>query len=389
MRIAHIITRLIVGGAQENTILCCQYLQQHYGDDVVLITGPGLGPEGSLVEMAEGRGVKVQLVPSLRRPIHPWRDLISYRALKRHLARFAPQVVHTHSGKAGLLGRIAASRLHVPAILHTVHGAPFHGYQNLVAREFFRRCERYAARKCHRMVSVADAMTDQLVRAGVGERKQFVTVYSGMEVEPFLDSDRHRVAKRQELGYDEDHVVVGAIARLFHLKGHHDIIEAARLAIRQCPQIRFLLVGEGVLRESLEETIQRASLGDYFRFAGLVSPESIAHWIAAMDVVVHASLREGLPRAVVQALLAAKPVISYDVDGAREVVIPAETGYLLVPHDIKAMADAIVELTADPELRRRLGETGRRRCVDVFRYQTMTEKLRDLYVEVLERHSAT
>ena len=186
MRIAHIITRLIIGGAQENTVLCCEDLLR-YGDDVLLITGPPLGPEGSLLRRARAGGVPLEVIDSLRRPIHPWRDAVSYWHIKKALRRFRPGVVHTHSAKGGILGRAAAWSLHTPAIIHTVHGAPFHPYQGRGARWAFRACERWAAKRCHAMVSVADAMTDLMVSAGVAPREKFTTVYSGMEVEPFLD----------------------------------------------------------------------------------------------------------------------------------------------------------------------------------------------------------
>ena len=163
-------------------------------------------------------------------------------------------------------------------------------------------------------------MTDLLVQAGVAPREKFITVYSGMDVEPFLRANEQREAVREKFGFAPEMVVIGKIARLFHLKGHPYLIEAARDVVRRCPRARFLLVGDGILRESLLEQIRTAGLTDYFRFTGLVPPEEIPALIGAMDVLVHTSLREGLARALPQALIAGKPVVSFDVDGAREVV---------------------------------------------------------------------
>jgi glycosyltransferase involved in cell wall biosynthesis len=280
---------------------------------------------------------------------------------------------------------MAASAIGAPAIVHTVHGAPFHPYQSAPAREFFRRCERYAAGKCHKLVSVADAMTDLLVEAKVAPREKFVTIYSGMDVEPFLDADRRRERVRRQLGFGDEHVVVGKIARLFHLKGHEYVIRAARLAVGKNPRLRFLFVGDGLLRHELERQIASAGLREHFVFSGLVPPSRIPELIGAMDALVHASFREGLARALPQALIAGKPVISYDVDGAREVAIPGETGYLLPPASIEPLAQAILELAADEALRRRLGAEGRSRFTDQFRHQTMTAKLRELYARLLAR----
>src|SRR5487761_1155894 len=384
MRIAHIITRLILGGAQENTLLTCEGLLRDYRDEVLLITGPPLGPEGSLLDRARQNQVPLAIVPSLRRSIHPWRDAVSYRELKRVLREFRPDVVHTHSAKAGILGRAAAWKLEVPAIVHGVHGAPFYPYQNPVVHELYRRCECWAARRCHAFISVADAMTDLMVTARVAPREKFSTIYSGMETGPFLRSGEHRARVRRELGYSDEHVVVGKIARLFHLKGHDDVIAAAeKLVVRQ-PSIRFLLVGDGKLRASLERRVRDAGLAHYFQFTGLVPPDQIANLIGAMDIVVHASLREGLARVLPRGLIAGKPVVGYDVDGAREVVIPGETGYLLPPRNVEGLVASLDELLVDPALRDRLGQEGRRRCADVFRHQHMTEQTRKLYQRLLD-----
>jgi glycosyltransferase involved in cell wall biosynthesis len=338
-----------------------------------------------LLGQGRGAGVPLQFVPELRRAIQPWNDSRAYRSLTAVLRDFQPEVVHTHSAKGGFLGRLAAWKLHVPAVIHTVHGAPFHPYQNPLARQFFVSCERYAARRCHALVSVADAMTDQLVAARVAPREKFTTVYSGMDVEPFLAADEDRQAVRARLGLQPDAVVVGKIARLFHLKGHEYLIAAASRVARQSPNVRFLLVGDGVLRPSLERQIADAGLADRFVFTGLVPPEEIPCLIGAMDILVHVSLREGLARALPQALIAGKPVVSYDVDGAREVVLSGETGFLVEPQSVAPLAEAIGKLAADSDLRARLGSQGRARFTDQFRHETMTRRLRELYCQVLSR----
>ncbi len=385
MRVAHIITRMILGGAQENTLFCCEDLIRQYGDDVLLVTGPSIGPEGSLLDRARAGRVPVEIIPPLRRSINLWRDAASYRQIKAVLKRFKPDVVHTHSAKGGMLGREAAWSLGVPAVIHTVHGAPFHAWQGRGARSFFQLCERWAARRCHAMVSVADAMTDLMVSANVAPREKFTTIYSGMEVEPFLHAEEHRERVRRELGYRPEHVVIGKIARLFKLKGHDDVILAARRVVDAEPNARFLFVGDGIFHERLQRQIAEAGLSEYFQFTGLVPPERIPELIGAMDVVVHASLREGLARVLPQALIAGRPAVSFDVDGAREVVISDETGNLIPPRDIEQLSAALIRLASNPALRERLGSEGRRRFTDQFRHERMTEQLRALYQAVLAR----
>ena len=383
MRIVHIITRMIVGGAQENTRFNCLDLVRDYGDDVTLITGPSLGAEGSLLDKYQDPDLKTILVPELIRSIRPWTDFRAARILQQHLTQLRPDVVHTHSAKAGILGRSVAWKLKIPCVVHTVHGAPFHPYQAWPVRKFYQICERWAARRCHRLISVADAMTDLLVEAKIAERSKFVTIYSGMDIEPFLNADQNRLQLRKELGIRPEDIVVGKIARLFHLKGHQYLLACAQRVVQADPRIRFLLVGDGVLRESLEKEIASMGLQNHFIFTGLVPPHEIPDLIGAMDMLMHVSLREGLARALPQAMLAGKPVISYDIDGAKEVVVEDQTGILLPPKSIQPLGDAILKLANDADLRTRLGLQGRLLCQERFGHQSMTKQIRRLYEQIL------
>ena len=383
MRVAHIITRMIIGGAQENTFLCCRDLMRNFGDDVLLICGPERGPEGTLLPEVESSGIPLKVVSMLRRAVHPIRDAIAYRQLKTVLHKYRPDVVHTHSAKGGVLGRLAASKCKVPAIVHTVHGAPFHDYQQWVPRTLSRWSEAYVARHCHALVSVADAMADKMAQHAIAPPDRFVTVYSGMEVDKFLEADRYRETLRRELGYDEKHIVIGKVARLFHLKGHEYLIRAAKLLLAQRSDVRFLLVGDGILRQPLQQQIDRAGLSEFFQMVGLVAPPRIPEYLAAMDMVVHTSLREGLARVLPQALLVGRPVVSYDIDGAREVVQHGRTGYLLPPKSVEALTASLARLAENPELRNRMASEGRRLCEQRFRHEVMTERLRDLYLRLL------
>ncbi len=384
MRIAHIITRMIIGGAQENTLLNCLDLVREYDDDVLLITGPALGPEGDLLSQGRAGELPVQVLPSLRRAIHPKWDWLASREIRKALVGFQPEVVHTHSAKGGLLGRQAAWKLKVPAVVHTIHGAPFHPYQSRLAREFFCRCERWASARCHRLISVADAMTDLMVESGVAPREKFTTIYSGMDVEPFTRAKEQRQETRRKYGFNDEHVVIGKIARLFHLKGHQDLITAAIPVVQRQPNVRFLLVGDGILRETLSQRISELGLSKHFVFAGLVPPSEVPALIGGMDALVHASYREGLARALPQALIAGLPVVSYDVDGAREVTLTGQTGILVPAQDISALSQALEMLAVDEEKRWRMGREGQRRFTEQFDHRTMTARVREVYQQQLE-----
>jgi glycosyltransferase involved in cell wall biosynthesis len=382
MKIVHVITRLIIGGAQENTLLTVERLHHHYGDDVTLITGPAEGPEGDLFDRAERLGLTVELMPELIRAVRPGTDWSAYQRLRRAFRRLKPDVVHTHSSKAGIVGRAAAWDEHVPAIVHTIHGLPFGPSESPLKNRLYVAAERWAARRCHAIVSVCDAMTEQALAAGVGRPEMYRTVYSGMDVESFLNPARPRDVVRGELGLSENDVAFGTVARLFERKGHDDILAAAPEVLKADPRVRFVFIGDGILRDTLIAEVEHLGIRNSFHFVGLVPPRRIPELLAAMDAVVHPSLREGLARVLPQSLLVGRPVISYDIDGAKEVVLP-ETGILLGPRDIPGLKAAILRLAADPALREALGNEGRRRFADQFRHETMTRQLRSLYEELL------
>lgn len=384
LRVAHVITRLIIGGAQENTLHNVEDQHRLHGDEAHLITGPGWGPEGSLEPRALAGGYPVHLVPEMHRSLHPWKDWQCLRAIQRLLAEIKPDIVHTHSSKAGIIGRVAAAKLGIPAV-HSIHGAAFHYGQNPVAYWVYRQAERWAGRKTAHFISVADDMTDEYVHAGIATRDRFTTVYSGFDVEPFLAPTRSREVVRRELGLADRDVVVGKIARLFPLKGHEFLLAAAPSIARACPRVKFMLVGDGLLRGELEKRVADMGLSDRFIWTGLVPPTRIPELIHAMDMVVHTSQWEGLARVLPQALIAGKPVVAYDVGGAREVVLPGGTGYLLPRDCIEPLGTAIIRLAESSEQRQKYGAEGRRRFTEQFRHETMTRRIREVYFRVLKK----
>ncbi len=382
MRIVHVITRLIIGGAQENTLLTVEGLHHRFGDDVTLITGPAEGPEGDLFDRATALGLKVEVLPELVRAIRPGVDWTAYRKLRAAIRRLKPEVVHTHSSKAGILGRAAAWDERVPAIVHTIHGLPFGPFETPLKNRLYIALERWAARRCHAIVGVCDAMATQALAAGVGRPGQYLTVYSGMDADAFLNPPRPRDEVRRELGLAGDDVAFATVARLFELKGHDDILAVARRVIAANPKVRFVWIGDGIWRDRLKGEIERPGLRSSFILTGLVPPARIPELLQAVDAVIHPSLREGLARVLPQSLLVGRPVISYDIDGAREVVLP-ETGVLLQPRDLEGLAEGILRLAGDPESRAAMGAEGRRRFADQFRHETMTGQLRSLYERLL------
>jgi glycosyltransferase involved in cell wall biosynthesis len=381
MRVTHVITRLIVGGAQENTLASVLGLRQKSGLEVDLIAGPTRGPEGTLEPALADSPALLTIVPELVRPLHPWKDVLAWQKLTELFRARQPQVVHTHSGKAGVLGRLAAARAGVPIILHTIHGPSFGPFQGWSANALFRSAERYAARITTHFVIVAEAMKRQYLAAGIGRPDQYTKIFSGFALEPFLNSTND-LPLRARLGLAPEDIVVGKIARLFRLKGHDDLLDIAPALVQKCPRIRFLLVGDGPWRRRLEDRARTLGLERHVVFAGLVAPSVMPAMVGVMDLLVHLSLREGLPRALPQALAAARPVVAYDADGANEACFENETGFLVAPGDLPGLRERLLRLAQDPALRQRLGCRGRQFVQERFGVQRMVDDLYQLYLRL-------
>jgi glycosyltransferase involved in cell wall biosynthesis len=385
MRVTHVITRLIVGGAQENTVASVLALRRKPGMQVDLIAGPTCGPEGNLKHLFDAEPGVLTLLPQLVRRISPWSDWIALQALARIFRRSQPDIVHTHSGKAGVLGRLAAARAGVPVILHTIHGPSFGVFQGPFLNLVLRAAERRAAQVTTHFVVVCEAMKQQYLAAGIGQPAQYSTILSGFDLQPFLETSNDQ-RLRSELGIGADDLVIGKVARLFKLKGHDDLFEVAPDLVRACPRIKFLLVGDGPWRGRFESKARALRIQDRFVFTGLVPPEKVASLMGIMDVLVHLSLREGLARALPQALAAARPVVAYDADGACEVCRDQETGFLVRPGDRETLRNRVLELANAPDLRTRLGRQGREYVRHRFGVEQMVEELYSLYDRLQTQH---
>lgn len=381
MNIVHIITRLIIGGAQENTILTCRGLV-HRGHRVTLIAGPETGPEGSLWPQAHNSGAEVLAARHLRRAVNLAHDALALSELTRMLRERAPDIVHTHSSKAGILGRRAARRARVPIIIHTIHGMSFNRTQSAPVRLIYRLLERRAARYTTKFIAVADAMIEQSVAAGLAPRDRFVTIPSGMDTRQFTPDPQARQRWRRAWGIEDQHVAVGTVARLFRNKGYEETIAAMPAVVAAAPHVRFVWIGGGPHRTRYEKRLERLGLRDRVTLTGLVPPEQVAEMMNAFDLVLHASRWEGLPRAVVQGLLLEKPAVCVDVDGAREVVHPDRTGLLAPLGDTQALVSNLIKLSLEENWRKKMGIEGRKLSILTFDTDNMVRKIADLYEEL-------
>jgi glycosyltransferase involved in cell wall biosynthesis len=383
MRIVQLITRLIIGGAQQNVLLTCRGLLRR-GHDVTLLTGPETGVEGAMFDVAQDYGIRVELVKNLRRNILPLKDVCAIPELIRALRRLKPDIVHTHSSKAGILGRFTARLAGVPVVIHTIHGLPFFRGQNTLVNRAYILAERLAATQADRIVAVAQAMVSQAVAAGVARPEKFTTVCAGFDTESFFPNPRRGASVRKELGIPSEAFVVGKVARLAPNKGHQFLLEALGPLMERHRNLWCLLVGDGLLRSAIETTIKQMGIDQRVRLAGLVSPARVPEMLWAMDMLVHASEHEGLPLVLVQGLLAGLPVVAFDLDGAREVIVPDKTGYLVKAGSVEQLAGAIeATITATGPVKP-LSNQARARLAECFSWVPMVDRLEQLYSSLLQ-----
>jgi glycosyltransferase involved in cell wall biosynthesis len=379
-RIVHLITRLELGGAQQNTLYCAEH-HDRTRFSVGLWAGEGgrLDPRARAIENAD-----VRILPWLKHAIAPVHDAMAAIRLASMLKDV--DLLHTHSSKAGILGRAAARLAGVPAVVHTVHGWSFNDVQSATTRRFYIEAERGAARLTDRIVCVARHDVGRGLAAGIGHPAQYRVLRSGIDPSLYRRSDAARDRLRREIGAAPDDIVVGSIANFKPQKGPLDFVEAARLARVRDPRLRFVFAGDGELRPAVEGAIERAQLSGAVHLLGW--RDDVPELLAGIDLFLLTSLYEGLPRVVLQAMAASVPVVATDTGGVAEVVIDGETGALVPPGRPEAAADALVRLAGDPAARHRMALAASARLGDEFDIRRMVVELEGLYDELLGRQSA-
>lgn len=381
LRVLHVITRMIVGGAQENTMLSCALIDPERFPST-LLTGSETGVEGELHSEARERGIALVVEPALVRRLSPWHDLIATIRLWRIMRDGRYDVVHTHSSKAGVVGRVAAWLAGVPVIVHTTHGWGFNRHQPWHVFWLYVWLERACSRCSQVIIVVGTPNRDEGVALGIGRREQYRLIRSGIEIDTYRDVELSRDDARQRLGLPCDAFVIGSVGRLSEQKAPLDLLAAFAPVAAAHPDARLVYVGDGPLRGQLEAAIARAGLTGRVHLAGL--RRDVPELLRAFDVFALASRWEGLPRVFPQAMAAGLPIVATMVDGAPDAITPGENGWLVPVGDMPAMAERLGALAADPATVRRMGDAGRAR-VEEFSAQRMVQALSELYAELAAR----
>lgn len=385
IKVVHIITRLIVGGAQENTVLSCALIDPSRFPSLIIV-GPQTGSEGELFTEARARGIEIIVEPSLVREVHPLKDAWSVPRLVMHLKGLRPDIVHTHSSKAGIVGRVAARLAGVPRVVHTIHGWGFRPRQAWQERSLYQTLERWCAPLADILVVVAACNREQGKELRIGREAQYRVIRSGIEVEVYAAGRERRDAVRAELGLGPREFLFGSVGRLSPQKSPLDLMAAFERVAVQFPHAHLLLVGDGPLRAAVEGAVRDRGLAARVHMVGL--RRDVPGFLGAMDAFVLASRWEGLPRVVPQALAARLPVVATSTDGTPEAVHHGETGFLVEPGDVSALAERMIEIVRDPARAKAMGEAGAR-LVDEFSARRMVDQLAELYSELAREGGAS
>ncbi len=384
-KVLHIITLFSIGGATENTIYTVDGLIKK-GYYVDIVTGPNISSEGSMYSICKKLNIPVFTFNNLKRAISPLSDILVIFQLYLFIKKNNYDIVHTHSSKAGVVGRIAAWLAKTPIIIHHNHAKPYHRFQNRFIRIFYKGIEKFASIFCNKIVSVTHTIVDEMVQDKIAPREKFVVIRSGFNIENFKNfnsADNYNL--KNKFGLTDDDIVIGKIARLSVIKGHIYLLQAFEKVCRQIPNVKLLFVGNGENKNELLKFIDKKRLTDKIIFTGLIPTKEMPSVISLIDIVVHTSLLEGLPRVFTQSMLMGKPVISFDLDGAHEVIENGKNGYLIEPLNIEMLTEKIIDLASNISKARNFGSYAKNNIKDDFSIDAMVENNHNLYQELLKK----
>jgi len=378
----HLITRMIRGGAQENTLATVLGLREA-GYEAILATGPTWGNEGELISRALENGVPIIIINQMIRELSLHRDIVSFLKILYWLKRIKPDVVHTHTSKAGLLGRLAGRLMKVPVLIHTPHGHVFHSYFSKTKERFFLQIEQFLGDLSVKMIALTRAEKREHVDLCVGISDQWVIIPSGVDEKPFLNLHEDAGTTKTRLGVKNKSKIVGFIGRIAPVKGPRFLIEAIPAILRNNPDAFFLIIGDGEEGVKLKELASSLNILSSIRFMG--HQEDIRSYLNIMDVLVVPSLNEGMGRVIVEAGFLKKAVLASRIGGIPDLIENEKTGILVDPRSPEQIAEGVMTLLQDPGKRHRMGHALYDKAISEYTESRMIEQIEILYRDELQK----
>jgi glycosyltransferase involved in cell wall biosynthesis len=379
IKVLHIHTLPVISGSGLCVLNTLKGLKQK-GYAVEFACSPG----GPLIKEVLTEGVPFRPVKHFVQRINIFYDFLALVELVLLILKEKYTIVHTHNSKAGFLGRLAAKITGVPVIVHTIHGFAFHDFEKPSRRALFIVLERFAANLADKLIAVSAPLKKWGLRLKIGKKSQYCVVYTGIEIEQFkINTNSVNINKRKELGLASQDLVVGTVAKLWEGKGHAVILEAATMIIQEFPNVKFLFVGDGYLRQDLERIVLNKGLNDYVKFTGFRT--DIPEITSIFDIAVLASFFEGLGRVLLEAMALNKPIVASNVGGIPDIVKNNVNGLLVSPGEPKALAEAIIKLLKSESLRKEMGLAGGKMVTEKFHIDKRVQDIDKIYGEILKK----
>ena len=384
VKIVRIISRLNIGGPAIHTVLLSESLNRGGYKDI-LVCGSAGESEGDMSYLAREKGVRPIIVAEMHRDISLWSDLKAFFKIYLILKREKPDIVHTHTAKAGTLGRLAAILAGVPIKIHTLHGHVLEGYFNPLKAKIFLFIEKFLALFTDRIITVSQRVKDDIVnRLKVTNGRKCVVIPLGFELDKFLECEKQKGVFRKELALDDETTLIGIVGRLVPIKNHRMFLNAAKIIKENAGKykVKFLIIGDGELRSELEAQARALDLAGDVIFTGWV--KDLVSVYADLNIVTLTSLNEGTPVSLIEASASAKPVVSTAVGGVKDIVINNRTGFLVKSDDTGEFTEKLSELLANRDKAAELGSNGRAFVRNIFSKERLVKDIEDLYEECLK-----
>jgi glycosyltransferase involved in cell wall biosynthesis len=391
-KILRIHNRLITGGPSLNALYLTKYLSSEF--ETLLVVGEKENHEQSAYFLAEEMGIKPALITDMGRSIDPFKDYKAYKNVQKIIKDFKPDIVHTHAANPGAVGRLAASSLKIPAIVHTYHGHVFHSYFGRLKTNLIINTERYLAKKTHALIAISDQQKTELTEGfRIAEKAKFKVIPLGFELKKFSEcQDEKRKKFRREFNLEDDEIAIGIIGRLVPIKNHNLFLDGINYVLKTTSKkIRAFIIGDGETRQALEDKAEKLKIPfseDHDPNASLIFTswrKDIDVINAGLDIIALTSLNEGTPVSLIEAQAANKPIVSTRVGGISDIVLENETALLSGVHDVTSFQENLLRLVENDELRNSFKKKGADHVQKKFSVERLANDMAGLYYELLSK----